>query len=229
MAIKMTKLKSIFAATALMLCLGTACTHGGNAADKDGSKKDSAATQAKDNSANGSAVTTNSDGTSGNMVGGAMMTDEKDVVDNAMASADHTTLVAALKQAGLVETLKGPGPFTVFAPTNEAFDKIDKATLAKLMTGPEKEKLAKILNYHIVGGKLKITDLTPGAPLNTVAGEQLTFIMKDNKPYIQDANGNIAAITIQDIEDKNGVTHVIDAVMMPKATKEKKAGKKAGM
>ncbi len=144
-------------------------------------------------------------------VGGAMMVASKNIVENAMGSSDHTTLVAAVKQADLVETLSGPGPFTVFAPTNEAFNKIPKATLDGLMKPEMKGDLAKILTYHVVSGAVKAADLKDGQELTTVQGGKLKVSVKDGVVMINDAK-----VTIADAMSSNGVTHVIDAVLMPK-------------
>ncbi len=152
----------------------------------------------------------------GVMVGGANMVPSKDIVDNAAGSADHTTLVAAVKAASLVETLKGAGPFTVFAPTNEAFTKLPAGTVDNLLKPENKATLAKILTYHVVAGGLKSTDLKDGQKLKTVQGEELTIHYKDNKWMVHDAKGGMANITIADVISSNGVTYVIDAVLMPK-------------
>lgn len=144
-------------------------------------------------------------------VGGAMMVASKNIVENAMGSSDHTTLVAAVKQADLVATLSGPGPFTVFAPTNEAFNKIPKATLDGLMKPEMKGDLAKILTYHVVSGAVKAADLKDGQELTTVQGGKLKVSIKDGVVMINDAK-----VTIADAMSSNGVTHVIDAVLMPK-------------
>jgi uncharacterized surface protein with fasciclin (FAS1) repeats len=146
----------------------------------------------------------------GVMVGGAMMVPSKDIVDNAMGSNEHTTLVAAVKQAGLVETLKGAGPYTVFAPTNAAFGEIPKTTLDGLMKDENKDKLKNILTYHVVAGSLKAADLTDGQKLKTVQGKELTVKVKDDKVWI-----NNAEVTIPDVVSSNGVTHVINKVLMP--------------
>jgi uncharacterized surface protein with fasciclin (FAS1) repeats len=147
----------------------------------------------------------------GVMVGGANMVPSKDIVDNASGSADHTTLVAAVTAAGLVETLKGPGPFTVFAPTNEAFNKLPAGTVDKLLKPEMKADLTKVLTYHVVSGAFKSSDLKDGQKLKTVQGEELTIGYKDNKWTVNGAN-----ITIPDVISSNGVTYVIDAVLMPK-------------
>ena len=145
------------------------------------------------------------------MVGGAKMVPSKDIVDNAVGSADHTTLVAAVKAAGLVETLKGDGPFTVFAPTNEAFNKLPKGTVENLLKPENKGKLTSVLTYHVVPGALKASDLKAGQTLKTVQGENLMVTEKDGKWFI-----NGAQVTIADVISSNGVTHVIDAVVLPK-------------
>jgi uncharacterized surface protein with fasciclin (FAS1) repeats len=148
----------------------------------------------------------------GVMVGGAMMVASKDIVDNAVNSKDHTTLVAAVKAAGLVETLKGTGPFTVFAPTNAAFEKLPAGTAETLLKPENKAKLTSVLTYHVVPGKYTSKDIKEGMTLKTVQGEMLTFTMKDGKWWI---NGT-TMVTIADIIDSNGATHVIDGVLLPK-------------
>ena len=162
-----------------------------------------------------STTTTTSTTTGGVMVGGAMMMPDKDIVDNAAGSADHTTLVAAVKAAGLVETLKSAGPFTVFAPTNAAFDKLPAGTVNSLVTPEMKPTLTKILTYHVVPGRLMAGNLTPGQVLTTVQGEQLTVMKNGNGVMIKDAKGGMARVTTADVISSNGVTHVIDTVLMP--------------
>lgn len=152
----------------------------------------------------------------GVMVGGANMVKSKNIVENAAGSADHTTLVAAVKAADLAGTLSGPGPFTVFAPTNEAFDKLPKGTVETLLKPEMKADLAKILTYHVVPGALMAADLKDGQKLKTVQGEELSVWMKDGKWMVKDAKGNTANITIADVVSSNGVTYVIDGVLMPK-------------
>ncbi|HSW47496.1 MAG TPA: fasciclin domain-containing protein [Candidatus Saccharimonadales bacterium] len=147
----------------------------------------------------------------GVMVGGALMTADRDIVDNAVLSNDHTTLVAAVKAAGLVETLKGKGPFTVFAPTNEAFAKLPAGTVETLVKPENKEKLTSILTYHVVPGAIRSTDLKDGMTLTTVQGQTLKVSEKDGKWYVNDS-----LIEIADVISSNGVTHVIDTVMLPK-------------
>lgn len=151
----------------------------------------------------------------GVMVGGAMMTPDKDIVDNAAGSADHTTLVAAVKAAGLVETLKSAGPFTVFAPTNEAFKKLPEGTVEKLVQPEMRDKLSAILTYHVVSGRLTAADLKDGQVLTTVEGETLKVTKKGNMVMLTDANGGMATVTIPNVMSSNGVTHVIDTVLMP--------------
>lgn len=151
----------------------------------------------------------------GVMVGGAMMTPDKDIVDNAVNSTDHTTLVAAVKAGGLVETLKGAGPFTVFAPTNAAFEKLPAGTVNTLVQPENKQKLTTILTYHVVPGRLLAADLKDGQTLTTVEGETLMVHRNGNSVMIHDAKGGMATVTTADAVSKNGVTHVIDSVLMP--------------
>ena len=151
----------------------------------------------------------------GVMVGGAMMTPDKDIVDNAVGSSDHTTLVAAVKAAGLVETLKSAGPFTVFAPTNSAFDKLPAGTVNSLVTPEMKPTLTKILTYHVVPGRLPAAELTNGQVLTTVQGERLTVMKNASGVMLKDAKGGMAKVTIPNVISSNGVTHVIDTVLMP--------------
>lgn len=151
------------------------------------------------------------DTNAGVMVGGAMMVPSKNIVENAMGSSDHTTLVSAVKAAGLVETLSGAGPFTVFAPTNEAFGAVPKATLDNLMKPEMKADLTKVLTYHVVPGALKAADLKDGQELTTVQGQKLKVSIANGQVKINGAN-----VTIADVVSSNGVTHVIDGVLMPK-------------
>ncbi|MET4075436.1 putative surface protein with fasciclin (FAS1) repeats [Hymenobacter sp. UYCo722] len=151
----------------------------------------------------------------GVMVGGAMMTPDKDIVDNAVGSSEHTTLVAAVKAAGLVETLKSAGPFTVFAPTNAAFDKLPAGTVNSLVTPEMKPTLTKILTYHVVPGRLMAADLKDGQVLTTVQGETLTVMKKGNSVMLKDAKGGMSTVTIANVVSSNGITHVIDTVLMP--------------
>ena len=156
------------------------------------------------------------------MVGGAAMYPSKNIVENAVNSKDHTTLVAAVKAAGLVETLQSKGPFTVFAPTNAAFAKLPAGTVETLVKPENKETLTKILTYHVVSGRISAKDLWMWTEKNggkystkTIQGEELTFWTKGKNMYVKDAKGNSAKITIADVNQSNGVIHVIDTVLMP--------------
>jgi uncharacterized surface protein with fasciclin (FAS1) repeats len=156
------------------------------------------------------------------MVGGAAMYPTKTIVENAVNSKDHTTLVAAVKAAGLVETLEGAGPFTVFAPTNEAFDKLPPGTVDTLVKPENKAALVKILTYHVVSGRYTAADLMKmvkagggTATLTTVQGEPLTVTLKGHHLLIHDAKGDVAHVTIGDVIQSNGVIHVVDTVLMP--------------
>lgn len=158
------------------------------------------------------------------MVGGAPMLATKDIVDNAVNSKDHTTLVAAVKAAELVETLKGAGPFTVFAPTNAAFDKIPKATLDTLMKPESKKALAGILTYHVVSGKQDAASIVKAieagngkATFKTVAGGTLTASLDGKNVVLTDEKGGKSTVTIADVMQSNGVIHVVDTVLMPKS------------
>ncbi|WP_020602151.1 fasciclin domain-containing protein [Spirosoma spitsbergense] len=156
------------------------------------------------------------------MVGGAAMYPSKNIIENAVNSKDHTTLVAAVKAAGLVETLSSAGPFTVFAPTNKAFDKLPKGTVETLVKPENKATLTKILTYHVVAGKVSAADLikmiTDGggkAEVKTVEGGTLTAMVKGKKVVLTDAKGGTSTVTIADVNQSNGVIHVIDTVLMP--------------
>jgi len=156
------------------------------------------------------------------MVGGAAMYPSKDIVDNSVNSKDHTTLVAAVKAAGLVETLKSAGPFTVFAPTNAAFNKLPKGTVETLLKPENNDKLKSILTYHVVAGRMDSATLMEKAQANggklelsTVNGGKLWAALKDGKLWLRDGKGNTAAITIADVYQSNGVIHVINTVVMP--------------
>jgi uncharacterized surface protein with fasciclin (FAS1) repeats len=149
------------------------------------------------------------------MVGGAAMYPSKNIVENAVNSKDHTTLVAAVKAAGLVDTLASSGPFTVFAPTNAAFGKLPKGTVATLVKPENKATLTKILTYHVVPGKLEAADLTDGKQLTTVEGEQLTVKRSGGKVMIVDAKGGMSMVTIPNVNQSNGVIHVVNTVLMP--------------
>lgn len=156
-------------------------------------------------------------------VGGAPMYPSKNIVENAVNSKDHTTLVAAVKAAGLVDTLSGKGPFTVFAPTNAAFEKLPEGTVPTLLKPENKGKLAGVLTYHVVAGKLSAEDLAAKAKANggkvelkTVEGKSIT-VKGDDKGgwWVVDSKGDTAKITIADVNQSNGVIHVIDGVLLP--------------
>jgi uncharacterized surface protein with fasciclin (FAS1) repeats len=149
------------------------------------------------------------------MVGGAAMFPSKNIIQNAVNSKDHTTLVAAVKAAGLVETLEGKGPFTVFAPTNAAFGKLPAGTVDNLVKPENKATLTKILTYHVVPGKLDASDLTDGKKLKTAEGQELTVKKADGKTWIIDAKGDTSMVTITNVHQSNGVIHVVDTVLMP--------------
>jgi uncharacterized surface protein with fasciclin (FAS1) repeats len=156
------------------------------------------------------------------MVGGAPMSMHKDIIDNAVNSADHTTLVAAVKAAGLVDTLKGKGPFTVFAPTNEAFQKLPAGTVDTLLKPENKQQLTQVLTYHVVAGKIDSRALAKmikaghgTATLTTVEGGTLTARMDGGDIVLTDAKGGTAKVTIADVYQSNGVIHVIDSVLLP--------------
>jgi uncharacterized surface protein with fasciclin (FAS1) repeats len=151
------------------------------------------------------------------MVGGAAMFPSKNIIENAVNSKDHTTLVAAVKAAGLVDTLSSKGPFTVFAPTNAAFGKLPAGTVDTLVKPESKATLTKILTYHVVPGKLEAADLTDGKKLTTVEGEVLTVKASGGKVMLVDAKGGTSTVTIANVNQSNGVIHVIDTVLMPKA------------
>jgi uncharacterized surface protein with fasciclin (FAS1) repeats len=155
-------------------------------------------------------------------VGGAAMYPTKNIVANAMNSQDHTTLVAAVKAAGLVETLEGTGPFTVFAPVNAAFDKLPAGTVNTLLKPENKDALVKVLTYHVVAGRIGSKELVAmikkghgKSELKTVEGGTLTATLMDGKVMLTDEKGGMATVTIADVYQSNGVIHVIDTVLMP--------------
>ena len=156
-------------------------------------------------------------------VGGAAMYPSMNIVENAVNSKDHTTLVAAVKAAGLVDTLQSDGPFTVFAPTNEAFAKLPDGTVETLLKPENKDQLVGILTYHVLPGNYSaekimadIKKMDGKASYKTVEGQMLTFSMKDGKLWVSDDSGDTAEITIADVNQSNGVIHVIDTVLLPK-------------
>jgi len=155
-------------------------------------------------------------------VGGAAMSKKMDIVDNAVHSADHTTLVAAVKAAGLVDTLKGKGPFTVFAPTNEAFQKLPAGTVDTLLKPENKQQLTQVLTYHVVAGRVDSAALVKmikagggKATLTTVAGATLTASMDGKDIVLTDQKGGTSKVTIADVYQSNGVIHVVDSVLLP--------------
>jgi len=157
------------------------------------------------------------------MVGGAAMYPTKNIIENAVNSKDHTTLVAAVKAAGLVETLQSAGPFTVFAPTNSAFEMLPAGTVDNLLKPENKSALTGVLTYHVVAGRWNSADIARmikdgngKAEVKTVAGGKLWIMMEGKKIAIKDESGNVAYVTIKDVNQSNGVIHVIDHVLLPK-------------
>ncbi|CDP53319.1 Secreted and surface protein containing fasciclin-like repeats [Devosia sp. DBB001] len=157
------------------------------------------------------------------MVGGAPMVETKDIIDNAVNSKDHTTLVAAVKAAGLVDTLKGKGPFTVLAPTNEAFAALPAGTVENLLKPENKDQLTKILTCHVIAAKAMAADIAKMAMddggthmVDTVGGCKLALKADGGKVTVTDESGNVANVTIADVVQSNGVIHVIDKVLLPK-------------
>jgi uncharacterized surface protein with fasciclin (FAS1) repeats len=157
-------------------------------------------------------------------VGGAPMYPSKNIIENAVNSKDHTTLVAAVKAAGLVDTLQSDGPFTVFAPVNKAFDKLPKGTVESLLKPENKSKLAAVLTYHVLPGKVSAADFVAAvkdgggkAMFKTVEGDELTVMQNGRRLEIIDSKGDKSFVTIADVNQKNGVIHVIDTVLLPKS------------
>ncbi len=162
------------------------------------------------------------------MVGGAAMYPSKNIIENAVNSKDHTTLVAAVKAADLVETLQTAGPFTVFAPTNKAFDALPAGTVKTLLMPENKKMLQGILTYHVVAGDMKAKDIVTAikkgngkATMKTVAGGTLTATLKGKTVIVTDENGNTSKVTIANVNQSNGVIHVVDAVLLPAPDKKK--------
>jgi uncharacterized surface protein with fasciclin (FAS1) repeats len=156
------------------------------------------------------------------MVGGHEMSPSKNIIQNAVNSDDHTTLVAAVKAAGLVDTLQGPGPFTVFAPTNEAFAKLPAGTVDTLLKPENKDMLTKILTYHVVAGRISASDLRKEikagngeASLKTVSGGTLIATMQGDHIVLKDEKGDMSTVTISNVNQSNGVIHVVDTVLLP--------------
>lgn len=163
-----------------------------------------------------------SDGSENPMVGGAPMFSDKNIVENAVNSADHTTLVAAVQAAGLVETLQGAGPFTVFAPTNDAFAKLPAGTVETLLKPENKDQLVKILTCHVVAANAMAADIGKMIAddggmhtVSTVGGCDFTVMAEGDAIKIKDGQGNVATVTIADVKQSNGVIHVIDTVLLP--------------
>lgn len=156
------------------------------------------------------------------MVGGAEMYPSKNIIENAVNSKDHTTLVAAVKAAELVETLSSDGPFTVFAPTNAAFGNLPEGTVATLLKPENKKQLQTVLTYHVIAGKFNAKDVIAAikkgggkVELKTVSGGTLTAMLDDGSVKIMDSKGNIATVTVADVNQSNGVIHVVDTVLLP--------------
>ena len=156
------------------------------------------------------------------MVGGAPMLPSRNIVENASQSADHTTLVVAVQQAGLVDTLQGPGPYTVFAPTDAAFDALPAGTVEGLMQDENKPMLTKVLTYHVVPGRLDAAELTRmieagggQATLTTLKGDPLVAMMEGDGIGVEDASGNAVMVRLADVYQSNGVVHVVDGVLLP--------------
>ncbi|TDO20614.1 fasciclin domain-containing protein [Pedobacter duraquae] len=191
---------------ASLLMFAAAC----NSNKTDASNADSS-TMSTDTSMTTTTTDTTMHTQEGVEVGGALMVPSKNIVENAMGSSDHTTLVAAVKAAGLVETLSGKGPFTVFAPTNAAFAKLPAGAVDNLLKPAMKKDLTNVLTYHVVAGSYKSADLKDGMELTTVQGQKIKLTKKDGAWWVNDAK-----ITIPDVISSNGVTYVIDGVLMPK-------------
>jgi uncharacterized surface protein with fasciclin (FAS1) repeats len=209
------------AALGLGACMNNAANNGNGNPTRSNTMNNSSAM--KSNTAENTSASNGANTSDNPTVGGAAMLRTKDIVDNAVNSKDHTTLVAAVKAAGLVDTLKGPGPFTVFAPTNEAFDKLPKGTVDTLLKPENKAKLTGILTYHVVPGKMDaaaianaIKDGNGKATMKTVAGGTLTATMEGSDVIVTDEKGGKAKVTIADVVQSNGVIHVVDTVLMPK-------------
>jgi uncharacterized surface protein with fasciclin (FAS1) repeats len=203
--------KPLLAVTMMLALALSAFAAGGCGSDDSSTKTASADTAMQETSMSEEGVT----------VGGALMTPNRDIVANAADAANVTTLVAAVKQAGLVKTLQGSGPFTVFAPDNDAFAKLPKKTTDSLMMDENKADLATVLTYHVVPGKYDAAKLTAlaeeGKTLKTVQGGTLTPVVKGGKVEIEDESGGTVTVTQADVKSSNGVTHIIDGVLAPKS------------
>lgn len=208
--------KSKMIAATVALLLGGVV--GGGIGYAAGSSMDTTTKESKTGTSMNQNTSDNADGV---MVGGALMVRDKDIVDNAVEASNVTTVVSLVKLAGLVETLKSEGPFTVFAPNNDAFAKIDAATVADLQKPENVESLKNILTYHVVSGTYTSADLramaAKGETLTTVQGQMLTPVLGDGAVWIQDENGSKVEVETADVISSNGVTHVIKSVLMPKS------------
>jgi uncharacterized surface protein with fasciclin (FAS1) repeats len=208
----------------VILAVSTAAAACGPKSDPVGGNSNMKTTGSNTSSMSPNTNTGNSNSGDGNpMVGGAAMFKTKDIIDNAVNSKDHTTLVAAVKAAGLVETLKGAGPFTVFAPTNQAFEKLPAGTVDNLLKPESKAALTKILTYHVVAGKQDAASISKAieegkgkATFKTVSGGTLTASMEGKDVVLRDEKGGKSKVTTADVMQSNGVIHVVDAVLMPK-------------
>jgi len=206
-----------FRATAFILCTVATSSLGLLSSCGDSNKGDTMTTEAAgtESAMTDSMTMPNDSSRMGNpagvMVDGVAMTPDKTIVENALNAPSVSTLVSAVKQADLVETLSGTGPFTVFAPTNAAFDKLPKGAVAGLMKPESKEKLKGVLTYHVIAGRLLAADLKDGQELTTVNGEKIKVTIKNGNVMINDAT-----VQIPDVVSSNGVTHVIDTVLLPK-------------
>ncbi len=212
---------TLFAAVLLAVATSTACTT--EPVTNNANTRANANTNVNTNASPMATATPAAAAGENPMVGGAPMLATRDIVDNAVNSKDHTTLVAAVKAAGLVETLKGTGPFTVFAPTNAAFDKLPAGTVDNLVKPASKATLTKILTYHVVPGKQSATAIMDAikagngkATFKTVQGGTLTAAMSGSSVVLTDAKGGKSTVTTADVNQSNGVIHVVDTVLMPK-------------
>jgi len=211
---------TLFAAVLLAVATSTACTT--EPVTNNANTRANANTNVNTNASPMATATPAAAAGENPMVGGAPMLATRDIVDNAVNSKDHTTLVAAVKAAGLVETLKGAGPFTVFAPTNAAFDKLPAGTVDNLVKPASKAQLTKILTYHVVLGKHSAAEIMEAieegdgkATFKTVEGSTLTATQSGSNVVITDEKGGKSTVTIADVNQSNGVIHVIDTVLMP--------------
>ena len=210
------------AAFAMLTACSAPATNSNNAVVRTNTNANSIANSTTSSVNSNAAVNTNAM-SENPMVGGAPMYATKDIIDNAVNSKDHTTLVTAVKAAGLVETLKGAGPFTVFAPDNAAFDKLPKGTVETLVKPESKATLTKILTYHVVPGKQDAATITKAietgsgkATFKTVQGGTLTAALEGKDVVLTDEKGGKSKVTVANVMQSNGVIHVVDTVLMPK-------------